>query len=68
MTSEAAKKAWITRRKNQSFKPNIKAKKLTFKKIKEEDYTVLQVDTPVNIYIHKSMQKFYITPQKSKIK
>lgn len=76
----AAKKAAETRKRNRLLKsissPNtiskvigesIKSNKVTFKKLDESNYHKITIQSPVDIYVHKTLTSMYITPHKTEL-
>lgn len=67
--SKGQKKAWITRRKNQTNGISKGLKTLTYniKSINTEKYQKILIDSPVTLHINKKMKAIYITPAITKL-
>lgn len=72
----AAMKAVESRRRNKLLKTvatqgvlgeSIKSTKVTFKKLDESNYHKITIQSPVDIYVHKTLTSMYITPHKTEL-
>jgi hypothetical protein len=46
---------------------SIKTNKVTFKKLDESNYHKITIQSPVDIYVHKTLTSMYITPHKTEL-
>lgn len=71
----AGKKAAETRKRNKLLNGvapkrkgrNMLVTKLKFQKLKEGDYHKLEIKIPMDIFIHKKMNRMYLSPSRTKI-
>lgn len=76
LARSAGKKAAETRKRNAALRgvslvkhpqKGLQTKKLSFRKLDEPNYHKIEVDVPVDIFIHKKLARFYITPSRTRL-